>query len=136
MKEVDVDRSTNSIEFLLKTSKELQGDSSIRFIDQHLKEIPPNQIVSSTKEIHFSCNQFKDKNLRWKPIHKNLRVKIRSFSLFDRSILVFRFLFEIINLSGNFLTTIDEIDVEQNALECLYLCFNQIRFFRTFSHWF
>ena len=44
--------------------------------------------------------------------------------------------FQMINLSGNFLDSIDELGEERRELESLFLSFNEIRHFTCFSQWF
>ncbi|CAF1342525.1 unnamed protein product [Rotaria magnacalcarata] len=97
--------NVNNLEDLLIKSRQLNSSESIRLINENLEYLSINK-KKSIKNLILSCNQFGlTNNINWTHLPKNL---------------------QSIDLSGNFLSSIDGIEKENNELESLALSFNQI----------
>ncbi|CAF1253611.1 unnamed protein product [Rotaria sp. Silwood1] len=95
----------NNLEELLKKSRRLNNSKTIRLIDEKLENLS-NQKIQSIENLILSCNQIRISNqFNWTHLPKKLRS---------------------LDLSGNFLSSINGIEKENNQLESLTLSFNEI----------
>ncbi|CAF3899131.1 unnamed protein product [Rotaria sordida] len=95
----------NNLEELLKKSRRLNNSITTRLIDEKLENLS-NQKIQSIENLILSCNQIRISNqFNWTHLPKKLRS---------------------LDLSGNFLSSINEIEKENNQLESLALSFNEI----------
>ncbi|CAF4361514.1 unnamed protein product [Rotaria sp. Silwood2] len=97
--------NVNNLEELLKKSRRLNNSKSIRLIDEKLENFSTRK-RQSIENFNLSCNQLGLSNqFNWAQLPKNLRS---------------------LELSGNFLSSINEIEKGNNQLESLGLSFNEL----------